>query len=162
MKTSPKTPPPLCSLQSPLKNIPQQAPKTHLSMPETLPTSLSPKQPRKIPISLPWKDILLKQPAILLPPRANESPPQKMPKNREKSEEKEKEQKEEGKHSNIERGHNAIKSKNLLHEDQRACKSDWWEDLNELKTQTPYTTNMQLIREKTRIKQTKIRSSFPP
>ena len=83
-----------------------------------------------------------------------------MPKNREKSEEKEKEQKEEGKHSNIERGHNAIKSKNLLHEDQRACKSDWWEDLNELKTQTPYTTNMQLIREKTRIKQTKIRSMF--
>ena len=98
----------------------------------------------------------------MLPPRANESPPQKMPKNREKSEEKEKEQKEEGKHSNIERGHNAIKSKNLLHEDQRACKSDWWEDLNELKTQTPYTTNMQLIRGKQGSSKQKLEAGFPP
>ena len=34
------------------------------------------------------------------------------------------------------------------------------EDLNELKTQTPCATNIQLIREKTRIKQTKISSRF--
>lgn len=55
--------------------------------------------------------MLLNQPAISLPPRANESPLQKMPKIEGKSEEKEKQQKEEKRTQQYRKGNNTIKSK---------------------------------------------------
>ena len=58
------------------------------------------------------------------------------------------------------KGNNAIKSKPSFMKIKELSKEAGGEDLNELKTQIPCATNIQLIREKTMIKQTKISSRF--
>ena len=47
---------------------------------------------------------------------------------------------------------NTTKTKLCITKTKRAFEKDWWEDLNELNTQTQNISNMQLIREKAKIK----------
>ena len=69
-----------------------------------------------------------------------------------KSEEKEKKQKKKRRTEQCTRGDNTTKTKLCIIKTKRAFKRARWEDLNELNTQTQNISNMQLIREKAKIK----------